>query len=130
MAIGPDLSAANSPSRGEAAVQAHVIEVLSAIGRDHIDYYFVRRSEDTPAVAGGMAALLALREQGHLGAIGLWMDSSPAKPLPEETNEFDWIALAAGQPWAGQGSVLWIGGDIAPRLVTVRSAEEIERALA
>jgi len=136
MAVGALLGAEPSFGRGEAAIQAHLIEVLSAIGRETIEYYFVRWSGgrlDSDGVQGGLGALRALRDQGHLGALGLWtapVADESALPL-FELGIFDWLACDASDaplaaPFATMGGrVLWIGGGGTPRLIAVTTPAEI-----
>ena len=57
-------------------VQAHLIETLSAIGREHIDiYYFrVRQMPEEYQLSGALQALELAKQEGHVGHIGLCCD--------------------------------------------------------
>lgn len=130
MVVGPPLEGSLSFARAEAAAQAHVIEVLSAIGRERIDYYFARPgavAADSPGFEGALAAYSAMRDQGHIGALGLWGDPAWLERAP-----FDWIAAdrAESERLAPMGRrVLWLAGDGVPRLVTVSSGREVAAAI-
>lgn len=136
MAVGIVLGAESTFGRGEAAVQAHVIEVLSGIGRDRIDYYFVRWNGgllDSAGVEAALGALRALKEQSHLGVLGLWPDPAADESAQHllDSGMFDWLACSptdaslAERFAAKGGRVLWIGGGGIPRLMTVTTPEEI-----
>ena len=61
-------------------VQSHMIETLCAVGRTHIDYYFLSLHE-TPnetQLSGALEALELARQEGQIGAIGL---AAYGKPL-------------------------------------------------
>ena len=57
-------------------VQAHLIETLSAIGREKIDiYYFrVRRMSEEFQLSGALQALEMAKQEGHIGHIGICCD--------------------------------------------------------
>lgn len=57
-------------------VQAHLIETLSAIGRETIDIYFlrVRRAVEEFQISGVLQALEMARQEGHVRHIGLCCD--------------------------------------------------------
>jgi aryl-alcohol dehydrogenase-like predicted oxidoreductase len=61
-------------------VQSHLIETLCAVGRTHIDYYFLSLHEiPTEAqLSGALEALELARQEGQIGAIGL---AAYGKPL-------------------------------------------------
>ena len=57
-------------------IQAHLIETLSAIGRETIDVYFlrVRRAVDEFQIAGVLEAMEMARQEGHVRYLGLCCD--------------------------------------------------------
>jgi len=61
-------------------VQSHIIETLCAVGRTHIDYYFLSLHEvPTEAqLSGALEALELARQEGQIGAMGL---AAYGKPL-------------------------------------------------
>ena len=130
---------ATSEDHATDLVQAHLIETLSAVGRDCLDFYFlrIRRTLEEYQVNGALAALEAARGEGHLrflglhatghplAALGLWQfhDAFEVLLLPDDED-----ARTTLEPLAKQRRVGVIGvgfGD--PRLVTVRSSEEIRQ---
>lgn len=54
-------------------IQAHLIETLSAIGREHIDFYFlqVRRALEEFQINGALQALENAKQEGHIRFLGL-----------------------------------------------------------
>jgi hypothetical protein len=67
---------ANSQDHATDLMQAHMIEVLSSIGREMIDFYFlrVRRAVEEFQINGVMAALEFAKQEGHIRHIGLLAD--------------------------------------------------------
>jgi len=61
-------------------VQSHIIETLCAVGRTHIDYYFLSLHEipNETQLSGALEALEVARQEGQIGAIGL---AAYGKPL-------------------------------------------------
>jgi aryl-alcohol dehydrogenase-like predicted oxidoreductase len=61
-------------------VQSHIIETLCAVGRTHIDYYFLSLHEipNETQLSGALEALELARQEGQIGAIGL---AAYGKPL-------------------------------------------------
>jgi len=60
-------------------LQSHIIETLCAVGRTHIDYYFLSLHE-TPnetQLSGALEALELARQEGQIGAIGLAAYGAP-----------------------------------------------------
>lgn len=160
-------------------IQAHLIETLSAIGREWIDVYFlrVRRAVDESQLSGALEAMELARQEGHvrylglccdgpsLAALGMWQfhdafdlllvprnhhDEEAYRtlvPLARErrvgvvtSRPLNWgwglpfAALASDSP-SGEGRRLVQAaiGEMAkdhPVLVGVRTAEEVETALA
>lgn len=54
-------------------VQAHLIQILSAIGREWIDFFFlqVRRGLEEFQITGALQALESARQEGHIKFLGL-----------------------------------------------------------
>ncbi len=61
-------------------VQSHIIETMCAVGRTHIDYYFLSLHEipNEAQLSGALEALEVARQEGQIGAIGL---AAYGKPL-------------------------------------------------
>jgi aryl-alcohol dehydrogenase-like predicted oxidoreductase len=61
-------------------LQSHIIETLCAVGRTHIDYYFLSLHEipNETQLSGALEALELARQEGQIGAIGL---AAYGKPL-------------------------------------------------
>lgn len=57
-------------------LQAHFIETLSSIGREHIDIYFlrIRRAVEEYQISGALEALELARQEGHIRFIGICCD--------------------------------------------------------
>ncbi len=64
-------------------IQAHLIETLSAIGRERIDVYFlrVRRAVDESQLSGALEAMELARQEGHIRYLGLCCDGSSLATL-------------------------------------------------
>lgn len=64
-------------------VQSHLIETLCAIGRNHLEYYFlsVRETPSEAQLSGALAALELARQEGQIGAIGLAALGNPLAML-------------------------------------------------
>lgn len=64
-------------------IQAHLIETLSAIGREWIDFYFlrVRRGLEEYQINGALQALSSAKEEGHIRYLGLSCDGPPLAVL-------------------------------------------------
>jgi len=76
VASNSDYERANNESHACDLVQAHLIEVLSSLGRDSIDFYFVRvrRMVEEFQISGVLQALEIAKNEGHVGYIGLMCD--------------------------------------------------------
>lgn len=65
----------NSPDAKSACdlVQAHLIETLSSIGREWVDFYFlrVRRGLEEFQIEGALQALAGAKEEGNIRFVGL-----------------------------------------------------------
>jgi hypothetical protein len=130
---------ATSEDHATDLMQAHLIETLSAVGRDCLDFYFlrIRRALEEYQINGALAALEAARNEGHLkflglhatghplAALGLWQfhDAFEAVLLPDDQEA--WTTL---EPLAKQRRVGVVGfGKGDPRLITVRSSADVLR---
>jgi hypothetical protein len=71
-----DYEHANDERHAADLVQAHLIETLSCIGREHFDIYFlrIRRAVEEYQISGALEALEAARQEGHIRYIGLCCD--------------------------------------------------------
>lgn len=65
------------------AVQAHLIEVLCAIGRERCDYYLLNGAPllDEAQLSGALEALELARQEGQIGALGLAAYGDPLRTL-------------------------------------------------
>ncbi len=64
-------------------IQAHLIETLSAIGREWVDVYFlrVRRAVDEAQLSGALEAMELARQEGHIRYLGIVCDGSSLATL-------------------------------------------------
>jgi len=64
-------------------VQANLIQLLSAIGRESVDFFFlpVRRTVEEFQIAGALEALESARQDGHIRFLGLQCVGSPFAAL-------------------------------------------------
>jgi aryl-alcohol dehydrogenase-like predicted oxidoreductase len=64
-------------------VQAHLFEVLTCVGRDCLDVYFlrVRRAAEEYQIAGALMALETARQEGHVRFLGIFCDGPPLATL-------------------------------------------------
>lgn len=134
---------ATSEDHATDLVQAHLIETLSAVGRDCLDFYFlrIRRALEEFQINGALAALEAARNEGHLrylglhstanphAALGLWQfhDAFEAVLIPVEEAAMTTLVPLARQRRVG---VVGHGWDGDCKLITVRSSAEIRQVLA
>jgi len=130
---GLEIERATETSHATDLVQAHLIETLSAIGRDYIDFYFlrVRRGLEEFQINGALEALEMAKQEGHIRYIGLACDgpSLAVLGLWQFHDAFEVLLVRDDEayqtlaPIARERRV----GIIAPEnLVTVRTPEEIE----
>jgi hypothetical protein len=73
---GIDVENATDERHAADLLQAHLIQTLCAIGREHLDFYFlkVRRGLEEYQIAGALQALEMARAEGHVRHIGLSCD--------------------------------------------------------
>lgn len=74
---------ATDDRHAEDLIQAHLIETLSAIGREWIDVYFlrVRRAVDEAQLSGALEAMEMARQEGHIRHLGIVCDGSSLATL-------------------------------------------------
>ena len=130
---------ATSEDHATDLTQAHLIETLSAVGRDCLDFYFlrIRRAIEEYQINGALAALEAARNEGHLrflglhatgnamAALGLWQfhDAFEVVLIPDDEAARTTLEPLARKRRAG---IVGLGhGDT--QLVTVRSSTEIHQ---
>ncbi len=79
---GLDAERATDARHARDLVEAHLIETLSAIGRDHLEFYFfqVRGSLKSYQTEGALEALEMARQEGHVRHVGLCCDG-PASEI-------------------------------------------------
>lgn len=140
---GRDVESAADEAGAGNRVEAHLIETLSAVGRETLDFYFltVRQAWEEVQIQGALAALEMARQEGlvlHVGlyaqgsplsALGLWQfnDAFEALLVPNQPEFLDTLG-----PLATQRRVGVIVEGQAPQgavsLLRVTSAEDVHRA--
>jgi len=145
MAVGPfDLSRAAGEQSAHDLVLAHLIETLSAVGRESIDFYFLR--VDAPLrenqISGALIALEEARQESNVKFVGMAAyDSMSAQTLFHFHDAFEAILLSkpseqsALRLMAKERRVAIVSaGEIAQRagearLVSVASESEVRQAM-
>lgn len=76
---GPRIENATEEDHAMDLVQAHLIETLSSIGREYIDFYFlkIRRGLEEYQINGALAALESAKQEGNVRFIGLYPEGPP-----------------------------------------------------
>ncbi len=148
---GKDLERAVDEKHASDLVQAHLIETLSSIGRETIDFYYllVRSPLEEFQINGALEALEMARQEGHvrflgleargsaLGALGLWQFHDAFETVcfatsPEDRSFEETLVPMARTRRAGvvarvsPGEVGRASAD-GCALVRVESAEEVKR---
>jgi len=79
----PEYERATDEAHACDLVQAHLIEVLSAIGREMIDIYFfrVREMAEEFQISGALRAMEMAKQEGHIGHMGIRCDGSSLATL-------------------------------------------------
>lgn len=82
---GTDVEYAVDTDHATNLVQAHLLQTLSAIGRETIDLYFlqVRRKLEDFQFQGALQALELAKQDGHIGHVGLCCDGPPLAVLAQ-----------------------------------------------
>ncbi len=138
----------NSPDEDGAAnlIHAHLIETLCAIGREWLDFYFlrVRRPLEEFQITGALRALEWAREEGHVKSVGLSAEAEPVVVasawqfhdgfegllLPSAESKFDSLRSMANVRRVGVVSRAEVGHELnQTSLVSVRSAAQANAAL-
>jgi aryl-alcohol dehydrogenase-like predicted oxidoreductase len=80
---GLDIERAPDEKGASDLIQAHLIETLSAIGRESIDFYFlrVRRGLEEFQINGALEALSSAKAEGHIRFLGLSCEGPPLAVL-------------------------------------------------
>ncbi len=122
--------------------QAHLIETLSCLGREHLDIYYVRvrRAVEEYQLAGVLEALEMFRQEGHirflglccdgsgLATLGAWQFNDAFEVLQTPVAEFQMLASMAAERRVGLVTrEQAMPGH--PVLRTVRTADEVRQAV-
>jgi len=78
-----DIERASDQNHACDLVQAHLIQTLSAIGRENIDFYFlrVRKPLQEFQIQGALEAMESAKQDGHIGFVGLSSEGAPLTTL-------------------------------------------------
>jgi hypothetical protein len=140
---GRDIESAADEAGAGNRIQAHLIETLSAVGRESIDFYFltVRQALEEVQIQGALAALEMARQEGLVLHIGLCAQGSPLSALGLwQFNDAFEALLVPGQPeflqtlgpLASQRRVgVVVEGDAPPgavSLIRVSTLDDVNRA--
>jgi len=134
----------DAPDEDTAAnlIHAHLIQTLSAIGREWLDFYFlrVRRPLEEFQVTGALKALEWARDESHVKYVGLSAETDPleVQRIWQFHDAFEAVLLPGEPGFAGLRGLAaerrvgivtkpaaGIPLDSGPILHTVRSAEEV-----
>lgn len=135
-----DFEKATDESHAVHLVHAHLIEVLSSLGRPMLDVYFVRirRGLEEFQINGVIQALEMAREDGLIRFAGLFAEgpSLVVRSIWQFHDAFECALLPEGSdgdelvPLADQRRVGVVRSESGPtRLVTVRTVAEVEAAV-
>lgn len=134
---------ATSEDHATDLVQAHLIETLSALGRECLDFYClrIRKPLEEYQINGALAALESAKQEGHLkflglhatghylSALGLWQFHDAFEVVLGGNDNLPSLIELAGQRRVG---VVGVGSDIPGaqcQIITVRSSSEIRSVL-
>ena len=80
---GIEIAQAPDEKTASDLLEAHMIQTLSALGREAIDFYFltVRSALEEFQISGALRALESARQEGHVGHIGLSSEGPPMATL-------------------------------------------------
>ncbi|HEY0868596.1 MAG TPA: hypothetical protein VGE01_14525 [Fimbriimonas sp.] len=124
-------------------VSAHLLESLSAIGRESWDIYFlrVRQAVEEYQISGALEALEMAKQEGHVRYLGLLCDGPALATLGmwqfhdafeallvKDQDGFDTLSPMAKSRRVGVVRAEGVAGGDGPTLITVRSAEDVRRA--
>ncbi|HRF60497.1 MAG TPA: hypothetical protein PLH94_11380 [Fimbriimonadaceae bacterium] len=80
---GDDIGRARDATQAADFVQAHLLQTLSCLGRERVDFYFIRIRGPLEEfqIAGALECLESARQDGHVGHLGLFADAAPLAVL-------------------------------------------------
>jgi len=89
---GDDIGRARDATQAADFVQAHLLQTLSCLGRERVDFYFIRIRGpfyfirirgplEEFQIAGALECLESARQDGHVGHLGLFADAAPLAVL-------------------------------------------------
>lgn len=116
---GLDIERATDEKHASDLVQAHLIQTLSAFGREYLDLYFlqIRRALEEYQINGALEALEMARQEGHirhigiccdgpaLAILGLWQFHDAFEVLLVPRNHYDQEAYTTLEPLARERRV-------------------------
>lgn len=124
-----DYARATDETHATYLIQAHLIETLSAVGREHFDFYFlrVRDAVEEFQISGALQAMELARQEGHIRFLGIVCDGPALATLgqwqfhdafetllvrrnPLHTEDFETLAPLAKERRVGivtEGAVEW-----------------------
>lgn len=79
----PGLATAPDSSAAARQIQAHLIETLSCVGHEQIDFYFLAYTQplEEYQIVGALEALEVAKQEGQIGYLGLACETDPLKTL-------------------------------------------------
>ncbi len=86
----------NSPTREHAAniTEAHIIEVLCALGRETIDFYTLNSVAPAEALEGFFETIESARHEGHVRYLGLNLTLPGSFELWRANDAFEYVLVA------------------------------------
>lgn len=71
-----DFERATDEAHAADLVQAHLFEMLTCVGRDFLDVYFlrIRRAVEEYQIAGALMTLELAKQEGHIRFLGIYSD--------------------------------------------------------
>jgi hypothetical protein len=124
------IESATSEEHATDLVQAHLIETLSSLGRECVDFYFlrVRRALEEFQINGALAAMEFAKQEGHVRFLGLRADGPPLSVLGLWQFHDAFEALWVSAPLAEQDALETLGPLAATRRVGVLKSNTTELA--
>lgn len=120
-------------------IQAHLIETLSSLGRPHIDFYFLRSRTvlEEMQITGVLEALESARQEGHISFFGLHAEGPEHATLGNWRlhDAFEVVSVEPGSKELSRVAkerrvgIVTRGSSPLPSLITVRTVQEVERAV-
>jgi aryl-alcohol dehydrogenase-like predicted oxidoreductase len=95
-----DIRVATDEKHAYDLVQAHLIQILSAVGREHVDLYFVPVGSrlESFQINGALSALSEALEDGHVRHLGLTPEDSEAASLWRSHDAFEILLMRKDDP--------------------------------